>query len=75
MEEEATLLGSLEDLDLRIAATPCDTVQDLCLKLERLADLIYPSDQPIPENCLEHLMLAAVINDARVLAHVPLDQL
>jgi hypothetical protein len=66
-DEEAALLDDLEDMDLRIAATPCDTVQSLYLKIERLAELIYPSDQPVPEDCLEHVMLVAVVNGAKVL--------
>lgn len=62
--EEATFVSDLETLDLKIAATRCETVEDLGLKLERLADLLWPSDKPIPEDCLEHVMLASVIRDA-----------
>ena len=67
-DEETFTIDVLEDLDLQIAATPCSTVQDLRAKLERLADLLWPSDLPIPEDCLEHVMLAAALRDARNLS-------
>lgn len=65
--EEATLVSDLEKLDLKIAATRCDTVEDLGLKLERLADLLWPFSEPMPEDCIEHVMLASVIRDAAAL--------
>lgn len=65
--EEATLVIDLKTLDLKIAATRCDTIEDLCLKLNRLAGLLWPSSEPMPEDCPEHVMLASVIRDAAAL--------
>lgn len=59
------MLNDIEALDLKVAVTPCVTVGDLGLKLELLADLFWPSSEPMPEDCLEHIMLAALIRDAR----------
>ena len=67
-EEDVDLMDGLEELDFKIAATPCISMQDLCLKIERLADLLYPADTQIPEDCLEHILLWAVLRDARRLA-------
>ncbi len=70
-DESRVVIADIEDLDLRIAATACDTVQDLCLKLERLATLLHPSEDAIEEDCLEHIMLAALIRDARAFNDLP----
>lgn len=66
--EEAALLDSLEIVDLHIAATPCENVRDLTLKLERLKDVLWPSSEAMPEDCLEHVFLTAVLRDAIRLA-------
>lgn len=65
--QEVTLMSDLETLDLKIAATRCETAEDLGPKLERLADLLWPSDEPMPEDCLEHVMLASVMRDVAAL--------
>lgn len=67
-EEEVLLVRDLETLDLKISATRCETVEDLGLKLELLADLLWPTDEPMPEDCLEHVMLASMIRDVAALA-------
>lgn len=61
------LVDNMELLDLKIAAARCDTTEDLGLKLERLANLLWPSNTPMPEDCLEHVMLASLIRDARAM--------
>lgn len=65
--ESAALLNEIENLDFKIAATPCDTIRGLALKLEEFADLMYPSEQTLQEDCLEHIYLAAMLRDARAL--------
>jgi hypothetical protein len=67
-EEAAKCMEDIEDLDLKIAATPCANLQDLCVKLELLKDLLCPARGAVPEDCLEHVMLASVLKGARALA-------
>ncbi|MEX0645679.1 MAG: hypothetical protein WD076_10230 [Parvularculaceae bacterium] len=66
--ERAAFIGRLEDLDLAIAATPARNCEDLRIKISRLAALIHPLAEPIAEDCLEHVMLAAILRDTETLA-------
>jgi hypothetical protein len=63
-DEEAALMDSLEIVDLHIAATPGKSLPDLVLKLERLKDILWPLKERVPEDCLEHVYLTAVLHDA-----------
>ncbi|MGE0410017.1 MAG: hypothetical protein AB7P23_12250 [Amphiplicatus sp.] len=61
------LVEALGDIDLAIAASPAGNVDDLRIKIERLVALIHPMKGPIVEDCLEHVLLAAILRDARAL--------
>lgn len=65
--QETTLESDLETLDLKIAATHCDSIEDLYFKIERLVGLLWPTDDPMPEDCLEHIMLASGMRDVAAL--------
>ncbi len=67
-QEETATLDAIETLELKIAATPCEDLMDVVRKLERLGEILNPSSEPLPEDCLEHIMLASVLRDVRVLA-------
>lgn len=67
-DEADALVRKLENLDLSIAATPARDLEDMRIKIARLAALLHPSGEPLAEDCLEHVMLAAVMRDAEALA-------
>lgn len=62
------LVEELGDLDLAIAASPARNVDELRIKIGRLVALIHPMKGPIIEDCLEHILLAAILRDAQRLA-------
>lgn len=65
--ERETLIDQLNELDLRIAATPSTNIQDLAFKITRLAELIHPLKTPIPTDTLENIMLAAIVRGANAI--------
>ena len=68
-DEESDRLGCrLDNIDRAIAAMPARNNAELLIKVKRLAALICPSRRPIVEDCLEHVLLAAVLRDAQALA-------
>ncbi len=58
----------LEVLDLQMAALSSEDMADLAVKIDRLAELLWPSAELMPEDCLEHVLLASVLRDVRALS-------
>jgi hypothetical protein len=67
-ERETMLPEDIEALDLHMAALSSEDMADLAVKIDRLAELLWPSVEPMPEDCLEHVLLASVLRDIRALS-------
>ena len=65
------LLQEIEGLDLKIAQSPAATLQDLAVKIDRLADLLEPGVSTEGES-LEAVFLHAIRRDARRLSSAAL---
>ncbi len=59
--EQNDLTCRIENLELAIAATPVADINDLTIKVKRLAAALYPSLEPIPEDGFEVILLKAVL--------------
>jgi hypothetical protein len=55
--EAAPLLEQHEALDWLIARTPARDLTELKIKLDRLSALIYPLNEPMPFDCIEHTLI------------------
>lgn len=66
--EQNDLVRRIEDLELAIAATPVNDIDDLAIKVERLAAAFHPSLDPIPEDSIEAVLLKAVMTGCRRLS-------
>lgn len=71
--EQDGLSRQIEDLDLAIAATPVTDMDELTIKVTRLAAALYPSPGPIPEDGIEGVLLRAVLEGCRHLSGERLD--
>jgi len=66
--EQDDLSRQIEDLELAIAATPVTGMDELTIKVIRLAAALYPSSEPITEDGIESVLLRAVLEGCRHLA-------
>ena len=66
--EAQSVMICLEELELMIAATPAESVEDLAIKMERLAAALLPNFEASPQDSLEDILLTAVLDDCRRLA-------
>ncbi len=66
--EKIEIMSKLESLDLLLAATPAQTLQDLLIKLEEFARACYPSDGMPDEETPDGVLFSAILADARDLS-------
>ncbi len=62
------LMRRIEDLDLATAASSSESLAELTLKAERFAAAYWPSGDPAPQDCIEHILLNAILRDLRELS-------
>ncbi len=66
--ERDLIMRKLNEVDLRIAATPSKSFADLSGKLIRFSEIEYPSIESIPEDSLDTILLKSILRDVQRLA-------
>ena len=65
---KSEILSRIDALDLAMAATPAETAEDLLIKLEHLAEILFPHVDAISPDTFEEILFIAVLDDVRTLA-------
>lgn len=65
---KSQILSRIDALDLAMAATSVETSEDLLIKLEHLAEILFPHLDATSPDTFEEILFFAILDDARTLA-------